>query len=218
MAGPLGVTHCLVLSQTKQAINLRVARFPRGPSIVFRVLAYSLAADVVAAQRHPADAEEAFKSPPLVVLNGFTGASLAVLPRSGFATVATAPPTAAASAALASGRLADGSEASSSSAASASGSSSADAPAAPMTDEHKRAIEMTALMLQHMFPPINVATVRLRECRRVALFSRDPETGIIDLRHYVVRARPAGISRRCVNRCLHTHTLWLALLTCLLCE
>ena len=46
-----------------------------------------------------------------------------------------------------------------------------------------------------MFPAINIATVRLGDCRRVCLFHRDPVSGCIELRQFVVGLRPAGISR-----------------------
>ena len=42
MAGPLGVTHILVLNKTKRGTNLRIARTPRGPTLTFRVPAYTL--------------------------------------------------------------------------------------------------------------------------------------------------------------------------------
>lgn len=66
MAGPLGVTHFLLLSASPNAPYLRVARTPRGPTLTFRVCAYSLAADVANAQTRPRVPPGIFDSPPLV--------------------------------------------------------------------------------------------------------------------------------------------------------
>ena len=41
VAGPLGVTHFLVLSRTEEFINLRVCRLPRGPTITFHIKSVS---------------------------------------------------------------------------------------------------------------------------------------------------------------------------------
>jgi len=46
-----------------------------------------------------------------------------------------------------------------------------------------------------LFPAINIATVRLGDCRRVCLFHRDPVSGSIELRQFVVGLRAAGLSR-----------------------
>ena len=48
---------------------------------------------------------------------------------------------------------------------------------------------------QHMFPTINVKTVKLSDCRRVVLFHFNKEEGVVEMRHYAVRATPVGISR-----------------------
>jgi ribosome biogenesis protein SSF1/2 len=46
---------------------------PQGPTLTLRVKAYSLMADVAAGQARPRVPPNAFKSPPLVVLNNFQG-------------------------------------------------------------------------------------------------------------------------------------------------
>ena len=46
-----------------------------------------------------------------------------------------------------------------------------------------------------MFPTINVKTVKLSDCRRVVLFHFNKEEGVVEMRHYAVRATPVGISR-----------------------
>ncbi|KAL7199135.1 hypothetical protein ACSBR2_021417 [Camellia fascicularis] len=46
IAGPMGVTHFLMLSKTATAPYLRVARTPQGPTLTFKIQEYSLAVDV----------------------------------------------------------------------------------------------------------------------------------------------------------------------------
>ena len=41
VAGPLGVTHFIIISKTEDFINLRICRLPRGPTITFHVKAVS---------------------------------------------------------------------------------------------------------------------------------------------------------------------------------
>ena len=50
------------------------------------------------------------------------------------------------------------------------------------------------LTFQHMFPTINTKTVKLSECRRVVLYHYHKETGMVDMRHYAIRAQPVGVS------------------------
>lgn len=74
MAGPLSVSHLLVFSKTKQGnTSLRIARTPRGPTLHFKVLNYSLCKDVRKFVRAPKSTEgNTYLNPPLLVLNGFT--------------------------------------------------------------------------------------------------------------------------------------------------
>lgn len=71
MAGPLGVSHIALLSETEDSMSLRLGKFPRGPTLYFRVLAYCLAGDVRAAQRKPRPPGTEFATAPLLVLNNF---------------------------------------------------------------------------------------------------------------------------------------------------
>ena len=59
-------------------------------------------------------------------------------------------------------------------------------------DSHLQLMRVT---LQHMFPSINVNTVRLNECRRVVLFHYLKEDSTVEMRHYAIRASPVGITR-----------------------
>lgn len=72
MAGPLGISHLLLFSRSSKGnTNLRLALFPRGPTLHFRVERYSLCKDVRKALRHPKGGGKDYLSPPLLVMNNF---------------------------------------------------------------------------------------------------------------------------------------------------
>lgn len=71
VSGPMGVTHFLILSKTDSAPYLRVARTPQGPTLTFKIIEYSLAADIAQSQLRPRSPQDLFKNPPLIVLSGF---------------------------------------------------------------------------------------------------------------------------------------------------
>lgn len=71
VAGPLGVTHLLIISSTENAPYLRVARCPHGPTLTFKIHEYSLMADIARSQPRPRSTVGIFKNPPLMVLAGF---------------------------------------------------------------------------------------------------------------------------------------------------
>ena len=62
----------------------------------------------------------------------------------------------------------------------------------PMLGAHVKLLKVT---LQNMFPTINVAEVKLSDCRRVVLFHYETSTGCVEMRHYAIRAAPTGVSR-----------------------
>jgi len=76
VAGPLGVTHLLMLSKTEMGTYLRFCRTPRGPTLTFKIQEYSLTKDVVTLLKKPKTFGNQFKKPPLLVLNGFSTDSL----------------------------------------------------------------------------------------------------------------------------------------------
>lgn len=134
VAGPMGVTHFLMLSKTQSAPYLRVAKTPQGPTLTFKIHEYSLAVDVAQSQLRPRCPQDLFKNSPLLVLSGFgTG------------------------------------------------------------EEH---LTLTTRMFQHMFPTIDVNTVKLSLCQRIVLMNYNKETKRIDFRHYSIRLQPVGVSRR----------------------
>lgn len=62
VAGQLGVTHILAISQTKSSVLLRIGRHPEGPTLHFRILKYSLSRQVRALQKRPYECPGACKS------------------------------------------------------------------------------------------------------------------------------------------------------------
>lgn len=56
-------------------------------------------------------------------------------------------------------------------------------------------VKLMKVTLQNMFPSINVATVKLQDCRRVVMFNLDKTIGTVEMRHFAVRATPTGITK-----------------------
>lgn len=54
---PMGVTHLGLFTQTENGVNMRVACLPRGPTLSFRVMEYSMTAEVRRVQRRPINME-----------------------------------------------------------------------------------------------------------------------------------------------------------------
>jgi len=50
-------------------------------------------------------------------------------------------------------------------------------------------------MFQGLFPPLNIQTMKLSDCRRVVLLSYNKETNKIEFRHFLITASPIGITR-----------------------
>lgn len=71
VAGPMGVTHFLILSNPKSVPHLRVAKTPQGPTLTFEIHEYALAADIARSQIRPRCPKDLFNNSPLVVLSGF---------------------------------------------------------------------------------------------------------------------------------------------------
>ena len=67
VAGPMGVTHFLILSKTATAPYLRVGRTPQGPTLTFKIQEYSLAVDIAQSQVRPRCPQDLFKNPPMVI-------------------------------------------------------------------------------------------------------------------------------------------------------
>lgn len=73
VGAPMGVTHFIFFTSTEAGTNLKIARIPRGPTLSFKVVGYSLMRHLHLVHKRPVDASAAMKTKPLVVLNNFTG-------------------------------------------------------------------------------------------------------------------------------------------------
>jgi len=73
IAGPLNVSHFLMFGMSPTSANLRIMRLARGPTMSFKVINFTLAKDVVSAQKRPNVNPKLFAHHPLLVLNGFGG-------------------------------------------------------------------------------------------------------------------------------------------------
>ncbi|KAM8765881.1 suppressor of SWI4 1 homolog isoform 2-T2 [Rhynchonycteris naso] len=71
VAGPLGVTHFLILSKTETSIYFKLMRLPGGPTLTFQINKYTLMRDVISSLRRHRMHEQQFTHPPLLVLNSF---------------------------------------------------------------------------------------------------------------------------------------------------
>jgi ribosome biogenesis protein SSF1/2 len=56
-------------------------------------------------------------------------------------------------------------------------------------------VKLMKITFQHMFPTINVKSVKLSDCRRIVLFHYNKESETVEMRHYAIRANPVGISK-----------------------
>lgn len=141
MAGPLGITYLMIFSQNEKtgSTHLRLSSMPRGPTISFKILEYSLCKDVSRIQRNPKSISASspeFLNPPLLVMNGFTNPKDA-------------------------------------------------------SPEEK----LVVTMFQNMFPPISPVNTKVGTIKRVLLLNKDKETGIIELRHYVIETKMVDVSK-----------------------
>ncbi len=75
MAGPLGISHFMLLTQTEETVNLRVAKFPQGPTLYFNVQSYTLNSDILKAAKRPRTFISEFSTAPLLVMNNFNTAT-----------------------------------------------------------------------------------------------------------------------------------------------
>ena len=71
IAGPLKVTHFLTFTKSPNDVLLRLMRIPRGPTLYFKVLKYSLMKDVESSLKKPKTFLSQYVQSPLLILNGF---------------------------------------------------------------------------------------------------------------------------------------------------
>jgi len=78
IAGPMDVSHIMVVTQRSKTPNIRISRMPHGPTITFRVEQYTLRAQVRASlHKPPLDMNKYIHQSPLVILNNFEADILA---------------------------------------------------------------------------------------------------------------------------------------------
>lgn len=182
-----------MFSQTDKNLNMRLARVPRGPTLQFKVVKFSRMRDVITSQKNPADMEKAYIHAPLVVLNGFQGAIKTL--ESGSKEEALAIRRAASSVKAPVNIETGDSTDYFAGSASVKEVTTSDEVGLVETDSLINALKTTQTVIQNMFPSINVSKVKLSECRRVVLFHYDHEQGVVEFRHYSIRAIPAGLSK-----------------------
>ncbi|XP_053667768.1 protein Peter pan [Anopheles marshallii] len=73
LSGFFHVSHMCVFSLSSQTLSLKIIRMPKGPTLTFKLHQYTLAKDVISNTRKQFVDEECFKTPPLVILNSFSG-------------------------------------------------------------------------------------------------------------------------------------------------
>lgn len=56
VGAPLGVTHFIFFTSTEAGTNLKIARIPRGPTLSFKVVGYSLMRHLHLVHKRPVDA------------------------------------------------------------------------------------------------------------------------------------------------------------------
>ncbi|KAI7908331.1 Brix domain-containing protein [Cokeromyces recurvatus] len=64
--------------------------------------------------------------------------------------------------------------------------------------------KVMTVMLQNMFPAVDIQTMQLSEARRVLLFNYNDETGMIDVRHYSIGVKATGVSKS-IKRVINTN-------------
>ncbi|KAF5330372.1 hypothetical protein D9619_005873 [Psilocybe cf. subviscida] len=75
-------------------------------------------------------------------------------------------------------------------------------PPSPTTPPH---LPLLMKSFQSIFPPLSPHTLSLSSARRVVLISYNPDRGTVDFRHYIIKVKPYGVSKR-VRRVLEGAT------------
>merc|ERR1712141_382927 len=72
VAGVLNVSHMLMFTRTQVSPYLKVSRFPRGPTMTFKIDNYTLSRDVRSALKRQETYDKQYLNHPLLILNGFS--------------------------------------------------------------------------------------------------------------------------------------------------
>lgn len=133
LSGIFHVSHMCLFTRSERSMSMKVSRLPQGPTLTFKVHSFILSKDVISSLKKQIVEEGAFKHPPLVILNSFSGEG-----------------------------------------------------------NH---MKLMANTFQNMFPPLNLTTMKLSSIRRAVLFSYNPATNLVDMRHYAISAVPVGVNK-----------------------
>eukprot|EP00005_Dracoamoeba_jomungandri_P003511 CAMPEP_0174258472 /NCGR_PEP_ID=MMETSP0439-20130205/7457_1 /TAXON_ID=0 /ORGANISM="Stereomyxa ramosa, Strain Chinc5" /LENGTH=377 /DNA_ID=CAMNT_0015341991 /DNA_START=214 /DNA_END=1347 /DNA_ORIENTATION=- len=60
---------------------------------------------------------------------------------------------------------------------------------------NKKEVKLMSVVLRKIFPPLNIQTTKLADCKRVVLLDYKESTGIIRFRHYLITLNSVGISK-----------------------
>ncbi|XP_075263107.1 suppressor of SWI4 1 homolog [Convolutriloba macropyga] len=71
IAGPLQVSHLIILSQTKVSPVMKIARLPQGPTVYFRINSFSTIGDVLTHVEGSSLGDKLYHYQPLVAVNNF---------------------------------------------------------------------------------------------------------------------------------------------------
>lgn len=133
LSGIFHVSHMCLFTRSEKSMSMKVSRLPQGPTLTFKVHSFILSKDVISSLKKQIVEEGAFKHPPLVILNSFSG---------------------------------EGNQ-----------------------------MKLMANTFQNMFPPLNLTTMKLASIRRCVIFSFNPATNLVDMRHYAISAVPVGVNK-----------------------
>jgi ribosome biogenesis protein SSF1/2 len=133
LSGIFHVSHMCLFTRSEKSMSMKVSRLPQGPTLTFKVHSFILSKDVISSLKKQIVEEGAFKHPPLVILNSFSG---------------------------------EGNQ-----------------------------MKLMANTFQNMFPPLNLTTMKLSAIRRCVLFSYNPVTNLVDMRHFAIGAVPVGVNK-----------------------
>ncbi|XP_040569861.1 suppressor of SWI4 1 homolog [Lepeophtheirus salmonis] len=76
VAGLLKVSHLIMFTRTEKSPYLKIGRFPRGPTMTFRIREYTLSRDVRSSLRKQVTHDRQYTNHALLILNNFSGSSI----------------------------------------------------------------------------------------------------------------------------------------------
>ncbi|KAF9052711.1 Brix domain-containing protein [Panaeolus papilionaceus] len=76
-------------------------------------------------------------------------------------------------------------------------------PPSPTTPPH---LPLLMKSFQSLFPPLSPQTISLSSARRVVLLAYNAERGTVEFRHFIIKIKPYGVSRRVRKVLEGTHT------------